>query len=551
MAVNVVEASAGVSPLRRSYERPLWILMAVAGLVLLLAAVNLANLLLARATARRQEFAVRLAIGGTRGRVIQQVLTESLLLAAIGSIAAVGVALAVSRSIPPLMSTVVDRIHLDLSPDWRVFGFTTLVGMLTALVFGLAPAIRAVRRVDRGRAASAVAPATKASRCAAAGGRAGRHHAGADVRRPAVPADVPQSVDAGARHRRARRRRRQRVLPRGRAAAAKRVPMRIAISTRGCARCPAWSSWPRPTRRRWADRSPIPKSRSIASRRRGQHQSRQSRLLRDAGHTDSSPAATSTQRDTPRLDQGGARHQVVPGAYLKGAGVGAHFTVPDDLGGGGNDYEVIGVIADQKYLDIREAQAEDFLPAVGAERRPPRPDPPLRDSRRPAAGADNRGDHRDRGRVRSDGDDPLRAAGHPGREAMLQERLMARLSSIFGGVALLLAIVGLYGVVSYGVASRRAGDRRARRARREPVAHPLDDPRRCRPDHDRRRGRWRRAGAGRGPRHRVVAVRIQAVRCRDPGDGSRPCSSSADFWSAAWPAKRAAGIDPVSALRES
>ena len=108
--------------------RPLWILMAVAGLVLLIASVNLANLLLARATARRQEFAVRLAIGGTRGRVLQQVLTESLLLAALGSIAALGVALAVSRSIPPLISTVVDRIHLDLSIDWRVFGFTAPAG---------------------------------------------------------------------------------------------------------------------------------------------------------------------------------------------------------------------------------------------------------------------------------------------------------------------------------------------------------------------------------------------------------------------------------------
>ena len=74
--------------------------------------------------------------------MLQQVLTESLLLAALGSIAALGVAVAVSRSIPPLISTVVDRIHLDLSMDWRVFGFTSAAGLVTALVFGLAPALR-------------------------------------------------------------------------------------------------------------------------------------------------------------------------------------------------------------------------------------------------------------------------------------------------------------------------------------------------------------------------------------------------------------------------
>src|SRR5687767_6443936 len=167
MKAEAVDASAGVSPLRQSYQQPLWILMAVAGLVLLLAAVNLANLLLARATARQQEFAVRLAIGGTRGRVLQQVLTESLLLGAIGSLAAVGVALVVSRSIPPLMSTVVDRIHLDLTPDWRVLGFTTLVGVLTSLVFGVAPAIRLsntsiTNRSERGGAGNEGARARRA-----------------------------------------------------------------------------------------------------------------------------------------------------------------------------------------------------------------------------------------------------------------------------------------------------------------------------------------------------------------------------------------------------
>ena len=145
MDTELVDASAGVSPLRRSYQRPLVILMAIAALVLLIAAVNLANLLLARATARTQEFAVRLALGGSQGRVLQQVFTESLLLALLGSIAAVGVAAVVSQSIPPLMSTVVDRVHLDLAIDWTLFGFTALLGIITALIFGMAPAVHAAR----------------------------------------------------------------------------------------------------------------------------------------------------------------------------------------------------------------------------------------------------------------------------------------------------------------------------------------------------------------------------------------------------------------------
>ena len=241
MAANVVDASAGVSPLRQSYQRPLWILMAVAALVLLLAAVNLANLLLARATARRQEFAVRLAIGGTRGRVIQQVLTESLLIAAIGSIAAVGVALAISRSIPPLMSTVVDRIHLDLSPDWRVFGFTALVGVVTALIFGLAPAIRLSgvsigRRSDRGRAGND-------------GARARRLLVGAQVAITLV------LLFGGLLFLRTFRNLSTQDLGMGErdvvianmffldaAQPPPSVRLRIAISMRGCARCPVWSS---------------------------------------------------------------------------------------------------------------------------------------------------------------------------------------------------------------------------------------------------------------------------------------------------------------------
>ena len=191
--------------------------------------------------------------------------------------------------------------------------------------------------------------------------------------------------------------------------------------------------------------------------RRGERQSRQSRLLRRRWARGSWPAATSTSV-TP---QGSTIVALVTksfsDAYLKGAGVGAHFTVPDDRGKGGTDYEVIGVIEDQKYLDIREAHPQDPLHAVGTECRSPGPDPPLRDSSDDGAGRDHCVGVVNR---RAPSIRPRRCATRcwtrKSMEAMLQERLMARLSSIFGGVALLLAIVGLYGVVSYGVASRRA-----------------------------------------------------------------------------------------------
>ena len=90
-------AGTGLSSLREDYESPLWLLLGLAGLVLVIACANLANLLLARATAREREIAIRLGLGASRGRVVRQLLTESLLLASMGALAGVAIAGVSSR----------------------------------------------------------------------------------------------------------------------------------------------------------------------------------------------------------------------------------------------------------------------------------------------------------------------------------------------------------------------------------------------------------------------------------------------------------------------
>ena len=143
--LQVTPGGTGVSQLRRAYQDPLWILFAVTGLVLLIACANLANLMLARASAREREIAVRQAMGASRARLVSQLLSESLLLAIGGAAFGAGLAALLSRGLIAFLTTDRNRMFVGLSLDWRVLGFTAGVAVLTCLLFGLAPALRATR----------------------------------------------------------------------------------------------------------------------------------------------------------------------------------------------------------------------------------------------------------------------------------------------------------------------------------------------------------------------------------------------------------------------
>jgi len=142
-------AANGFSHMREDASDPLYLLLGLSGLVLLIACANLANLLLARASARGREVAVRLALGASRARLMRQLLSESALLAVAGAIAGAFLAAALSQMLIAFVSTPDNPVFLDMPTDWRVLGFAAVLALLTTLLFGLAPALRA-GRVDPG-----------------------------------------------------------------------------------------------------------------------------------------------------------------------------------------------------------------------------------------------------------------------------------------------------------------------------------------------------------------------------------------------------------------
>lgn len=545
MGIEVADASSGLSPLRRSYQRPLWILLGISAMVLLIAAVNLANLLLARATARRDEFAVRMALGGSPARVLQQLLTESMVIAALGAVAAMGVAMAAARAIPPLISTPVDRIHLDVSPDWRLFGVTAAAAIVTALIFGSAPAMRATRASLR------------------MGTRDASANDGLRVRRGLVAVQIAMTlvllfggllflrtfrnlsnVDTGVRE--------GGVVIAAVFFSDRDYPMERRRATfleldRRVAAVPGIDSM--------SDAQVTPLGGSfwdpdiqVGDRKGSTYGNRVGPAYFRTLGTALLAGRDFTSFDVESVPNVAIVNESLVAAFFMGNPIGQRFTMPSHSGGPGVAYQVVGVVADQKYGDLREANpriffvpsAQDPFPSTTRRYviRSSQPQAATMAAVGAAIAAFDRGLT-----VRYTTIDAQIA------ESLLQERLMARLSSLFGGVALILAVVGLYGVVSYSVASRRGeiGVRMALGASRARVVRMiLADT-----------ARMVSAGLVAGAAIALLAGR--AINSLLFGLGS---DDLVTLWIAAgaliltallaaWlPARRATGIDSVAVLRE-
>jgi predicted permease len=144
MWMDLLPASKGQSGLREQFSKPLLVLMGIVGLVLLIACANVANPLIARAMARQKEIAVRLALGAGRGRIVSQLLVESLILSIAGGVSGLLVAMWMDRALLRFVPSSIN-LSLETSPDARILLFALGVSLVTGLAFGLIPALQSTR----------------------------------------------------------------------------------------------------------------------------------------------------------------------------------------------------------------------------------------------------------------------------------------------------------------------------------------------------------------------------------------------------------------------
>ena len=460
-------AATGSSFLRERFQKPLITIMIVVTLVLLIACANIANLLLARATARRHELSVRVALGASRWRLARQLMTESLLLSVAGAGFGMLIASWASRLLVDQLSTSTNTVFLDLSLDWRVLAFTIVVTAATALLFGTAPALRA----------AGVAPIDalkEHSRSGMGDARVGLASglviaqvalsvvlvvaAGLFVRTFSSLAAVPLGFES------------DRILIvnvsalRANVDPQQRVPLyervRDAVrSVPGVAEAAVSVVTP-VSGSTWSNRVKVSDSVELPERER---QTNANYVTPGWLSTYRTPIVAG--RDIGPQDRKGSPrivlvNQAFVRRFLAGTNPLGHTVHTDGVRGPGPRMEIVGVVADAVYRSLRDpvpptmyiplghydAALQPPLPAVSLSVRASGGSPALLTKSIAAA----------IGAIDPNLALTFRPLSDQVNASLTQERVVAMLSGFFGALALLLAGLGLYGVTSYAVTRRRA-----------------------------------------------------------------------------------------------
>jgi predicted permease len=553
--LTVVSASAGVWSLRREYENPLWILLATTGLVLLIACANLANLLLARASVREREFAVRQALGASRPRLIGQLLSESMLLAVFGGVLGAWIAQALSRAMVTFLDNGTNTLHIAAGIDWRVFGFTAILAVITCLLFGLAPAIRATRTVPanamrggRGTAGSAernglrralVVSQIALSLILLVGALLfGRSLRNLLTTETGIVSDgvLVASVDTQL----------PRIQPERRGIVFEQLEDRIRTQPGVISAAAIWFS---PfSGSRWNQDVEGDGKEAAA----GKKEVWLNRITPGYFRTMGTPLLAGRdfeRRDDLKSPNVAIVNEVFAKRVFNGANpVGRTFRVEGDAKEADKVYQIVGLVKNTKYLELREEfHAIAFFPFNQEPDTPEslsfmvRTSGPINDVMATV--------RKQVSEVHSELLVEFRVLDFEARQSVLRERLMANLSGGFGILAGLLSALGLYGVMSYMVARRRSeiGIRMAMGAERHDILGLVF----------REAGRLVTAGLAIGLAFSFGLSRYaeSLLFGLEPNDAVTLAAACAVLCVTAMiatlvPARRAVGLDPAVALRE-
>lgn len=456
-------AAAGASFLRQRYDQPLKTMMGVVALVLLIACANIANLLLARASARRREFGVRLALGASRLQLARQLLVESLALAACGAAAGLLIARWGSALLVRQLSTQVNTVFLDVSLDWRVMAFTTVVAIATALIFGTAPAWRA-GRVDAGEVLVAQSRGTSGDARSAFAGTLVIAQvalslvlvvaAGIFVRTFTALASRDLGFDREAILVTTIGIQRSGVPPEQRAAHYERLRQAV-LGAPGVQSAAASAVTPI-SGSTWQYRIEVPDRPDMPADQGSVHVN-----LVQPDWFRTYQTAILSGRDFTAGDTRGAtpvallNETAVTRLFPAGNPIGRTVRQPGRPGQPTVTMEVVGVVRDAAYRSVREPVPPTLYVPLAQQLAP---SSALSLSIRVTAGAPlalSKAIETAVRQVDSSASLTFRALDDQVNAALVQERLLAMLSGFFGGLALLLAGLGLYGVTAYAVNLRR------------------------------------------------------------------------------------------------